>query len=91
MRLFMNLKEENAFDDYKFLSLLESTLTKMLAYKLIWAGRTEAINTKNSIISIGGYSVLSGVIPFTKKDDFFATAFEVTLSDEFWMDFRKGT
>ncbi|MCX2450051.1 hypothetical protein OQX61_02100 [Pedobacter sp. PLR] len=83
-----SLNADNIIDESKILSLLESTLIMMMKYNLIFS-RSSIQNTGGSSIGIKAYPIVSSITPFIKPDDFFASTFEVTLSDGFWLDFKS--
>lgn len=75
-------------DENKINSLCESTLLALLGNKLLWEN-SGTVDGKFSI-HLFGYSLLSSIIPYQEKGEFFSKSFKVTLSDEFWEDYMQS-
>lgn len=75
-------------DENKINSLCESTLLALLGNKLLWEN-SGTVDGRFSI-HLFGYSLLSSIIPYQERDEFFSKCFKVTLSDDFWEDYLKS-
>lgn len=75
-------------DENKINSLCESTLLALLGNKLLWEN-SGTVDGKFRI-HLFGYSILSSLIPYQVKDEFFSKSFKVTLSEEFWEDYLNS-
>lgn len=85
--LLTGLNSDNIIDGNQYLSLLESTLTILMARKLIWSSSKD--NDQGSVLHLDGYSVLSSMGKRVKNEDFFPSNFTVTFSDDFWVDLQS--
>lgn len=71
------------FDCNVYLSLLESSLHLLLSRRVL-KSQTVVSATSGKWVSIGGYTILSQLLKSDNEEEFFARAFTVTFSDEFW-------
>jgi hypothetical protein len=78
------------FDCNVYLSLLESTLLLLLSRSILRSQTVVSPNAGKAIIT-KGYTILSEVLKLDNDEEFFATGFTVTFSNDFWADLKLNS